>query len=344
MLKKTIKIAAIALIIILGASISYIYFSGPKLPPETDKIIQNVIDKPLPEFISGQTGYATNGDIKIWYESLEPKDSARGSVLLIMGISNDALAWPPKFISSLLDKGYRVIRYDHRGCGLSDWLEDWSKKEPYNLSDMSNDGLAVLDALSIDEAHFIGVSMGGMIAQQTAIEHPSRVKTLTSVMSSGYIMDPELPELNMNIVKDFVLLFLKYGLFSSEKNAIKLQLASRIILMGDSAYQINTKEISELVLYNLRRRNGFNMRVSEQHNKAVYISGSRYDGLKNLKMPTLIIHGTSDPFVPFEHGEKCAALITHAETLWVEGMGHDIPNIFNHVIINEIIDLFKQTH
>ena len=86
---------------------------------------------------------------------------------------------------------------------------------------MSNDGLAVLDALFIDEAHFIGVSMGGMIAQQTAIEHPFRVKTLTSIMSTGYILDPDLPEINTDIIIDFVFLFLKYGLFKSTDDSVK---------------------------------------------------------------------------------------------------------------------------
>ena len=209
MLKKILKIFGIIFVILIIGVIILIYTSGDVLPPETDDIIEEVINSPLPEFIKGQTGYARNGDVNIWYESIEPKDSAKGSILLSMGIANDAMAWPPSFLDDLLENGYRVIRYDYRSCGLSDWPEDWSKKEAYNLSDMSNDGLAVLDALFIDEAHFIGVSMGGMIAQQTAIEHPFRVKTLTSIMSTGYILDPDLPEINTDIIIDFVFLFLK---------------------------------------------------------------------------------------------------------------------------------------
>lgn len=341
MFKKALKILAIIFIFIILSGIILIYTSGPSFAPGTDAVIEEAIKSPLPEFILGQTGYAKNGDVNIWYESLEPEDSIKGSILLIMGIANDAMAWPPAFIEGLLENGYRVIRYDHRGCGLSDWMEDWSKEDAYDLSDMSNDGLAVLDALFIDEAHFIGVSMGGMIAQQTAIEQASRVKTLTSVMSTGNITDPKLPQLNMGIITDFVILFVKYGLFGNEKNAVKLQLASRTILMGDSVYQIDTKEISEQVIYNLRKRKGYNMRVSEQHNQAVNISGSRYAGLINLQMPVLIIHGTSDPFVPIEHGRKCAKLIPHAKTLWVEGMGHDIPDMFNSLVISKIIDLIE---
>ena len=175
MLKKQLKITGIILIILILTAIIFIYSSGPNLPAETNGIIENVIKNPLPEFIKGKTGYADNESVKIWYESIEPEDSIKGSILLTMGIANDAMAWPPVFISALLEKGYRVIRYDHRGSGFSDWLQDWSKENAYSLSDMSNDGLAVLDALSIDKANFIGVSMGGMIAQQTAIEYPERV-------------------------------------------------------------------------------------------------------------------------------------------------------------------------
>jgi pimeloyl-ACP methyl ester carboxylesterase len=254
-----------------------------------------------------------------------------------MGISNDAMAWPPEFIESLTNAGYRVIRYDYRGSGLSDWLDDYTIENAYDLSDMSDDIVSILYALNINKAHFLGVSMGGMVSQQTALDHPEKVQSLISVMSSGYITDPELPELDMDIITKFVILYFKYGMFASERKQIKYQLAGRYLLMGDSAYALNIREVAQLTLYNLRNRNGYNPKVSRQHNQAVFLSGSRYEGLKHLHIPVLVIHGNSDPFVPLEHGKKYADLIPNAETFWVEGMGHDIPDRFNDELVGKII-------
>ena len=94
-----------------------------------------------------------------------------GAVLLVMGISNDALGWPQPFIDGLVDAGFQVIRYDHRDTGLSDWDVDGG----YSLADMAADAVAVLDALGVEQAHVVGVSMGGMIVQTMAIEHPDRI-------------------------------------------------------------------------------------------------------------------------------------------------------------------------
>ena len=82
-----------------------------------------------------------------------------------MGITNDAMAWPAYFMQPFVDAGYRVVRSDHRGTGMSDWLEDWSEEKAYTLDDMSDDGFAIFDELNVESAHIIGVSMGGMIAQ-----------------------------------------------------------------------------------------------------------------------------------------------------------------------------------
>jgi pimeloyl-ACP methyl ester carboxylesterase len=259
-----------------------------------------------------------------------------------MGISNDALGWPQKFINAFVDSGYQVICYDHRGTGLSDWVKKWNSKNPYSLADMADDGIAVMDALGIEKAHIIGISMGGMIAQELAINHTDRVVSLTSMMSSGYIEDPELPKISSHIALELIKTALKYGIIGGEKNMIKLHLASRIILMGNATYDLNAKEIAEQVLYNTRKRNGYNSNVSQQHQAAVRLSGSRYEKLKMLNIPTLVIHGTSDPFIPIEHGMKCASVIPNACSLWLQGMGHDIPENLTDTIVVKIIANFKR--
>jgi len=253
-----------------------------------------------------------------------------------MGISNDALGWPQKFIDELVDSGYQVIRYDYRGTGLSDWVENW-KENPYSLEDLANDARIILDTLKIEKVHLIGVSLGGMVAQEFAIGNTDRTLTLTAMMSSGNIVDKELPQISKIVVFDLIKIGIKYGTISSEKNIIKLHLAARLILRGKAQYDIDVKGIAEQVLYNLRNRKGYNPKASAQHHEATYRSGSRYDELKNLKIPVLIIHGLNDPFIPIEHSRKLASVIPNSKSKWFNNMGHDLPINLIDSITNEII-------
>ncbi len=340
-IKKTIKYLGIFLILLLFGLGIFIYSSGPKLPDHADKTIENVIKNPLPELIKGETGYANSNGLKIWYESVTPKGNSKGVILLIMGISNDAMGWPPKFIQSFTEAGFQVIRYDHRGTGLSDWMDDFDEDNPYSLLDMASDAIAVLDTLGIEKANILGVSMGGMIAQELAIHYPKRCNSLTSIMSSGHIMDPEIKPISSQTAFELIKTAIKYSIFSSEKNMAKLHIASRIILRGNSSQEINIKSLSEQVIYNIRQRKGYNPNVSKQHQTAVFQSGSRYKALEKLALPTLIIHGKNDPFIPIEHGKKCVSLIPNADSLWLDNVGHDIPDATIPVISEKIIQFIK---
>ncbi len=330
------SIGALLCLVLVGSSF-YLYKSGPVLSKKTERIIEETIGNPLPEIIKGRTGFADNQGAKIWYESIDPKNEPRGVVLLIMGISNDALGWPSKFMQAFVDSGYQVVRYDHRGTGMSDWETD----EPYSLGDMAADGIAVLDALEIKKAHIIGVSMGGMIAQELVISHSDRAVSLTSIMSSGNIFDSTLSGISSSIAYELIKVSLKYGIVGGEKNWIKLHVASRMILMGKAKNELNIEEIAKQVLYNIRERKGYNSNASQQHQAAVMASGSRYEHLKNLSLPTLIVHGKEDPFIPIAHGQKCASIILDADSLWVEGMGHDIPDELTEVVTSKIMANFK---
>jgi len=321
---------------LLLSAIIYINVSLPKFPALTNRIIEKALAREQDE-INGVQGYALNDDTKIWYNSIEPNDSIKGNIILIMGIANDALAWPDYFIEPLVDSGYRVIRFDNRGTGMSDWVDDWTKDNAYSLSDMAEDAIAILDTLNIEKAHVIGASLGGMIAQTISIEHPDRVITLTSIMSTGNAMDEELPSMNNSIVTNLVLAHIRYGLIKSETNSIKLHLTARLLLMGDEKYEPDVNRIANSVLYNLRNRKGYNPNASQQHITATYLSGSRYDDLANLKTPTLIIHGTSDPLIDFKHGKKCDSIIPNAKHLWVEDMGHEISPVYLDLIVEGII-------
>ena len=336
LLFRLLKICGIVLLILLIGLIVVIFFTGPKLPANTDTIIENVINTELPEFVKGKSGYVISDDHKIWYESITPKDSNKGTILLFMGMGSDALMWPQTFIDKLVDSGYQVIRYDYRGAGQSDWVEDWRNK-PYSIADLSKDAETILDTLNVSKVHLVGLSMGGMVAQEFAIDNPDKTLTLTSIMSSGDIFGEELPKVSQSIVFDFTKIGIKYGIFQSEKNTIKMMLSAKMILRGDAQYDLDVKGLAEQVLYNLRKRKGFNPDASSQHDKAAKLWGSRYDELKDLKIPVLIIHGLNDPFVSIEHSKKLASVIPNSKTKWFNNMGHDLPPNLIDSITREII-------
>lgn len=337
---KILKKSAFAILILFVSGMIYLNISLPDLPENTDKIIAEVIEAGPPP-LKGQEAYAYNGNVKIWYESRMPLDTLRGSILLIMGMSNDALSWPEYFIDPLVESGYQVVRMDNRGTGLSDWEGDWSLFHSYSLEDMALDAIAVLDSLNIQTVHVIGISLGGMIAQTLAIHHPNRVSTLTSMMSSGYLMDDELPVTKPILVTDLFMANLRYGLIKSETNTIKLHLLGRELLKGENKYDINVEETAKSVLYNCRFRKGDNPLSFKQQTQAIIKSGSRYEGLRQLRIPTLIIHGVHDPMVPFEHGKKCYEIIPNARKLWIDGIGHDIPELYADTITTEILRLIN---
>jgi pimeloyl-ACP methyl ester carboxylesterase len=160
------------------------------------------------------------------------------------------------------------------------------------------------------------------------------------MMTSGYIGDPDLPSLSSRY---FVSLFvkglplLKYRLMGGEKNLIKERIAKTIAVVGYEGLDI--KETAEVVLYDLRKRRGLNLKATLQHQTAVTFAGSRYNRLRTLDIPTLVVHGTADQFIPVEHGRKLVEIIPHARGMWLDGVGHVFPvpdmaallkNIFAH--------------
>lgn len=329
-------VASLALLVLSGAAI-YLYQSGPPLPPDTDDIISQVMADPLPEFINGSSGRVRSGGVGIWYESVEPAGPANGAVLLVMGISNDALGWPQSFIDGLVDAGFQVIRYDHRDTGLSDWGVDAG----YSLADMAGDAVAVLDALGVEQTNVVGVSMGGMIAQEIALRYPARTSSLALLMSSGHIEDRSIAPVSGEVAKELIKVALKYGLVGGERNMIKLHVASRIVLRGEAGYPVEVRSTAQQVLYNLRVRRGYNHAASAAHQAAVRHTGSRLEQLRELAIPTLVVHGKADPFVPIAHGQRLAQAIPGARTLWLDDMGHDLPDTLLEPINSALVSHFR---
>ena len=327
--------------LLLTGLLIYALASGPRLPDDMDAIVESVLASELPTPVAGKTGEAWSSGVKIWYESISPESRRKGTVLLITALGGHALDWPPKFVNAFIAAGYQVVRYDQRGTGLSDWMENWDFKHAYSIADMAGDAVAVLKALDIRKAHVLGLSMGGMIAQEVAIQCPERVASLTLMMTSGFIGDPEIPGLSSRFfLSSFVkgIPLWKYRILGGERNLIKERIVKQISVTG--YHGLDVRETAEVLLYDLRERRGVNLKAILQHQTAVMISGSRYDRLHKLDIPTLLIHGTADQFIPVEHGKKLAEVIPTASGLWLEGVGHVFPvpdmeslmkNIFAHL-------------
>jgi pimeloyl-ACP methyl ester carboxylesterase len=320
--------------------IIYLYASTPAFNKEQNAVIQEVILHGPPEILIGDTSYAPSNGLQIWYESIKP-ENPKATILMIMGIGGDALVWPEEFLQVFADAGYHVIRYDNRDTGMSSRVENWSSNDPYSLLDMGRDGMAILDHLGIEQAHLVGISMGGMIAQELSINHPERVLTLTSIMSSGYIYDPDLPSIYFSTIWEVIKAGFKYGPFPNEKNSIKLALEARRILQGEADPVFNFRNLSEKALFNLRVRHGFNPQAIQHHNRAMQISGSRYEELRKLQMPVLVMHGTHDPLIPIEHSHKYSQYIPNSKTLWLEGMGHAITETCIPRLSSEILEFME---
>jgi len=339
MLKKIALSLALVVALLVAVVSIYAYSSVVEFTEEQESEIEAAIEKPVERQV-GEEGYAQNGATKIWYDVQNPKDSVRGSIILIMGLSADALAWPSYFMDGFRDAGYQVIRLDNRGVGMTDW-DDFDPENPYTLSDMADDVLAVLDTLGIEKAHIAGVSMGGMIGQTLCLEHPERALSLTSIMSTAWVSDKELLGVNYALFADIGVNTFKYGLSENEVDAVKMSLAIRILLMGSDKFELDIEPITHRTLYNVRERNGYNRQSGRQQTTAIEISGSRIEALKTLSVPTLVIHGKTDPLIPFEHGVKTAELIPNAQTLWMDGLGHIISEMHSEIIVPRMIEFMN---
>ena len=325
----------------MGFLYAYVQLSARDFSDAEVAEIKAAIESPLKNMV-GTEGYAENEGVRIWYDVHQPKDTIKGTVLLIMGLSADALIWPEYFYQPLIDSGFQVVRFDNRGVGNSDW-NAFDSDNPYTLSDMSNDAIAVLDILGIEKAHIVGGSMGGMIGQTLCIEHPERAATLTSIMSTAWTEDPEMPKIDMDVFKHIGINTVKYGLSGDVEDGIKLRIAIRELLMGSEKYDLDIESIAQLTRTNMEKRSGYNQQSGLQQTKAIELSGSRIDQLKTLNTPTLVIHGKTDPLIPFEHGVKTAKLIPKAQTLWINGMGHSLPKMYSDTIVSKMFDLINST-
>ena len=270
--------------------------------------------------------------LEIEYESLG--DPAAPAILLIMGLGMQLLAWPDDFCQRLLARGFRVIRFDNRDVGLSaryggdearqTWCGRCSRQgcdcrcvRPIRLSDMADDAIGLLDGLGIAQAHVVGASMGGMIAQLLAARFPQRVLSLTSIMSSSGNRRLEPPK------PDALKALLSRPADPHDVEAVIDHLVRVFGIIGSPGFPPDPVELRQRLSRSVRR--GYYPQGVARQLIAVIASGDRRKLLRTIVAPTLVIHGAADPLVPPEAGRDTARNIPGAKLMLIEGMGHDLP-------------------
>lgn len=264
--------------------------------------------------------------ITICYDVMGPEDGR--PLLLVMGLTTQLIAWPEPFCRMLADAGHRVIRFDNRDCGLSEKMEGLGVPDvmqlatdmtngldvtpPYTLSDMAADAVGLMDALGYDRFHLCGNSMGGMIAQTVAIEHPERLISLVSMQSTTGEpgLPPPSPEATASLFNPVPT--------DREKYIARIGDNYRSFAGGSAALDDAVQtELSTAAYDRAYYPMGFTRQMA-----AVMLAKGRRAALGAVACPTLVIHGTHDTLVPPAHGEDTANAIPGAAFRLIEGLGH----------------------
>jgi len=255
-------------------------------------------------------------------------------VLLIAGLGTQMIRWAAPFCESLAARGLRVIRFDNRDAGLSTHFSNAVLPEmnaffaalmqgqrpnaPYFLTDMARDAIGLLDALEVAKAHVVGRSMGGMIAQLVAAEHPQRVLTLTSIMSTSG--NPSLPQSAPEAMA--AMRAPTPNPATDEAGFVEHALRIARVNSGDR-FPFDADFLRAQALSEARR--SFDPMAAVRQHMAIAADGDRRERLRSIVAPTLVIHGEQDRLLPWQAGEDTAANIPGAVFKKIPGMGHEIP-------------------
>jgi len=254
-------------------------------------------------------------------------------LVLIMGLGMQLVAWHPDFVAMLVARGFRVIRFDNRDIGLSQRFDDrgvpnlalesikfalgMRVRAPYAVADMADDTAGLLDAMGLASAHICGASMGGMIAQQLAVRHPQRVRSLTLIMTSSG--SRKLPGPTLKV---------RSALISRPADPNNLQSVIEHYvrlyrLIGSPGYPASEAYLQERLGLSVRRSH--RPAGTARQMTAIAADGDRSTLLAQIRQPTQIIHGKADPLVSVAAGVDLARRIAGAEIDLIAGMGHDLP-------------------
>ena len=260
-------------------------------------------------------------------------------LLLVMGLSGQLTDWPPELIDHLVAAGFRVVTFDNRDIGLSSEMSGQGMARsalikamlgrpvtsPYTLTDMATDSVGLLDHLGIDRAHIMGVSMGGMIVQAMAIDHPDRIASATSIMSTTGERDYGEPTAESLA-----------GLLAdppADRQAYIDGAADYAVWASKAHFDLERARRFAAAAYD----RAFYPEGSTRQMAAILTSGDRAEGLADLRVPMLVIHGTDDTLITPSGGERTAEITPGAELLMLDDMGHDLPVPLWPVIVDAVI-------
>ena len=265
-------------------------------------------------------------------------------IVLVMGLGAQMTMWPAEFVDALVAKKYRVIRFDNRDIGLSEKMEGarapklpwqvirkrlgWPAKVPYSLSDMADDAAALIQALGLGQAHVVGASMGGMIAQLMAVNHSDKLLSLTSIMSTtGNAKLPQADKAAMEV--------LIAPLNAMDEDTLVERGIDIAHHIGSPGYRPDPERLRERVLQGVRRSvypAGLPRQLA-----AIIDDGDRSERLSQITTPTLVLHGEADPLVKLEAGKATAAHVPGAKLVTIPGWGHDLPAALVNRLADEIV-------
>jgi pimeloyl-ACP methyl ester carboxylesterase len=281
--------------------------------------------------------FADLGDITLCYETFgDPQDP---TLLLIMGLATQMIGWHEDFCAQLAGRGFHVVRFDNRDTGRSTHIKGpaptvgqlarRSKKAAhYRLTDMADDAAGLLDHLGVDQAHVVGASMGGMIAQTLAIRHPQRVLSLVSIMSNTGAQLSGQPALAVYPI------LLKAA--PREREAFAEHVAQLYDRIGSPGFDRDLDEVRDMARLSYDRDH--DAAASGRQLAAIIASPNRTKDLGRITAPTLVIHGKADKLVRPSGGRAADRAIPGARLMLVEGMGHDLPRGVWHRLIDGIVD------
>ena len=301
-----------------------------------------------PAVHSFEEGSVFNEDVKIIYRDYGPKDAE--PILLVQGLGGQLINWPDHLIDFLISNNFRPIVFDNRDTGLSSRLTDDRFAEgnrsktinstylkyyfrlpinpPYTLDDMASDAILILDKLDIDKTHLLGMSMGGMIAQIIAANHPERINSFTLIASSISAPSP----LN-GPTRDVRRLLMKRSANPYSTNDERIERSKKIFsLIGLEGYNLDTEEFYNKSIESIERAGPDDTGFSRQI-MAILGSKNRIKKVKSIKANTLIIHGKEDPLIKVKNAYKTNKLIKNSSLII-------LPNM-RHLIEPPVFDLFK---
>jgi pimeloyl-ACP methyl ester carboxylesterase len=286
------------------------------------------------------SGTATVADgIDLAYETFgSPDDPA---IVLVMGLGTQMIAWPDELCAALAEAGHHVVRFDNRDIGLSTHLDVpppalpqmvLKKDPPYRIDDMADDAAGLADALGISRFHLVGASMGGFISQTIAIRYPHRVRSLTLIMTStgSRRVGRPTPAVLRRLAQPRVITTREEAMDS----------ALEVYRVIGSPDHLDEELIRELAGRSWDRADDTDGRMRQL--AAILAQPDRTKALGALRIPTLIVHGLSDPLVSASGGLALARSIPGATFIGHQGMGHDLPRTLWPALVTDILSLVER--